>query len=137
MHKVVAYAHGRAAGNPGPAGIGVHVTDSEGVMLEELSRSVGNGTEDFAVYQAVLEALQVLGKRFANALDTIEIEVWLNSEYVKKQLAGETPVTEPGYVPHFIEIHNLCVANFPRITFNYTVEGKDDPAAKLATNALI
>lgn len=53
---------GAARGNPGPAAIGVVITDAEGRRRVEISKTIGRRTNNQAEYEALLEALQALRK---------------------------------------------------------------------------
>lgn len=116
METLICYVGGNARGNPGPAAIGVYVTDTAGVMLQEVSQSIGNATIHFAEYYAVMVGLQTLVGLLGINSRTTQIEIRLSNEMVKKQLNAESKISEPGLVPLFIEIHNLRVEHFPLVT---------------------
>lgn len=136
MEKITVHTDGGARGNPGPAGVGVVITDQDGKVLKEFCEFLGNCTNNFAEYQAVSFALQVLKKMFAKKTKEIEFEVKLDSELVQKQLSGEYQIKEPGLVPLFIEIHNLRVSNFPHITFTHIPRAQNKRADELANEAM-
>lgn len=135
MEKIICYTDGGARGNPGPAAIGVYITDGTN-MLEEVKQSIGNSTNNFAEYHAVMVALQTLKQKFGKATKTTEFEIRLDSELVQKQLSGVYQIKEPGLVPMFIEIHNLRVANFPHITFTHVPRAQNKEADRLVNEAL-
>ncbi|MCC6521457.1 MAG: ribonuclease HI [Polyangiaceae bacterium] len=62
--EVLAYADGACSGNPGPAGLGVVVTD--GKEWVELSEYLGIGTNNIAELRAVMRALDEIGDRPAS-----------------------------------------------------------------------
>lgn len=136
MEKIIAYTDGGARGNPGPAAVGVYVTDARGTVLFEHKDAIGNSTNNFAEYHGVLRALELLKKRFGKKLRETEVEVRLDSELVKKQLNGEYQIKDPGLVPLFIEIHNLTVSHFPRLTYTHVRRGKNKDADRLVNEAL-
>lgn len=127
---------GGARGNPGPAGVGVVIADDTGKMIHEFSKFLGNGTNNFAEYQAVSFALQALKKKFGKKTKEVQFDVRLDSELVQKQLSGEYQIKEPGLVPLFIEIHNLRVSNFPYITFTHVRREQNKRADELANEAM-
>ena len=49
---------GAARGNPGPAGIGVQITDEDGNVLAEIAEWIGETTNNVAEYSAALEGLR-------------------------------------------------------------------------------
>ena len=136
MSKIVAYTDGGARGNPGPAAIGVVITDEKGKVLKEIAESIGNATNNFAEYQAVATALDALKRMYGKKTKDTYIEIRLDSELVKRQLNGEYQIKEPGLVPLFIHIHNLRVASFPKLTFTHVRREKNKEADRLVNEAL-
>ncbi|MCA9360986.1 ribonuclease HI family protein [Candidatus Kaiserbacteria bacterium] len=136
MNKIIAYTDGGARGNPGPAGIGVYITDESGKVLKEVKEAIGNSTNNFAEYNAVLVALQTLKQLYGKKSKEMSFEIRLDSELVKKQLNAEYQIKEPGLVPMFIEIHNLRVANFPNLILTHVPREKNKEADRLVNEAL-
>jgi len=136
MKTIICYTDGGARGNPGPAGIGVYITDEKGVMIREIGQTIGNSTNNFAEYQAVLLGLQTLKAEYGKATKTMQFVIRLDSELVKKQLNGEYQIKEPGLVPMFIEIHNMRVANFPHLSFHHVPRAQNKEADRLVNEAL-
>ncbi len=58
MEKLLIYVDGTAQGNPGDAGIGVVISDSQGNIVEEISKYIGRSTNNVAEYRALIEAAQ-------------------------------------------------------------------------------
>ena len=56
--KIIIYTDGGSRGNPGPAAIGVILTDEKGKMIKEYGEKIGRGTNNEAEYEAVIFALQ-------------------------------------------------------------------------------
>ncbi len=79
---LVAYVDGSSHGNPGPAGIGVVITDSKG-RKATLARWIGRQDNNVAEYVALLEALQ-----FALAKRARSLHVFTDSLVVVKQMTG-------------------------------------------------
>ncbi|PJC55943.1 ribonuclease H [Candidatus Kaiserbacteria bacterium CG_4_9_14_0_2_um_filter_41_32] len=136
MKTIICYTDGGARGNPGPAAIGVYITDEKGVMVREAAQTIGNSTNNFAEYQAVLIGLQTLKQEYGKATKTMQFEIRLDSELVKKQLNAEYQIKEPGLVPMFIEIHNMRVANFPHLKLTHIPREKNKEADRLVNEAL-
>ncbi len=135
METVIAFTDGVARGNLGPSGVGVYVT-KDGQMVKEVKQAIGNATNNFAEYYAVMLALQTLKQIYGESTTTTQFEIRLTSELVKKQLSGEYQIKEPGLVPMFIEIHNLQVTNFPNIFFTNIPREKNIVADRLANEAM-
>ena len=136
MKTITVFTDGGARGNPGPAGIGVHIVDSNDTVLKEVAESIGNSTNNFAEYNAVMVGLQTLKQMYGKKTKEMEFEIKLDSELVKKQLNGEYQIKEPGLVPMFIEIHNLRVANFPHLTLTHVPREKNKEADRLVNAAI-
>jgi len=92
--KVVLHVDGGARGNPGPAAIGVVVSDAEGRLLEEVAEAIGETTNNVAEYRALLRGLER-----AHALGADEVEVVGDSELVAKQVTGQYKVKHAGLKP--------------------------------------
>ena len=136
MEKVIAYTDGGSRGNPGIAGIGVHIVDEAGVVLTEVSEGIGNSTNNVAEYHAVMVALETLKRMYGKKTKDMEFELRMDSELVKKQLNGEYQIKEPGLVPMFMTIHNLRVAHFPNITLTHVKRALNKEADRLANEAM-
>ena len=92
--KLVIHVDGGARGNPGPAAIGVVVSDPDGEVVEELAEPIGVTTNNVAEYRAVLRALER-----AAALGATELELVGDSELVARQLTGAYKVKHPSMKP--------------------------------------
>lgn len=78
---------GAARGNPGPAGIGVHITAADGRPLGEIARGIGIATNNVAEYTAAIEGL-----RLAKELGGETILLRSDSRLLIEQLAGRFKV---------------------------------------------
>jgi len=136
MQKITVHTDGGARGNPGPAAIGVYITDASGQVVREVKETIGNATNNFAEYQAVATALEVLKQIYGQATKTTQFEIKLDSELVQRQLAHVYQIKEPGLVPLFIMIHNLRVSNFPHLSFTHVPRAKNKEADRLVNEAL-
>lgn len=136
MKRIVGYTDGGARGNPGPAGAGVVLFDDAGNVLFEGSQFLGNATNNYAEYAAVVLILSEIKRCFGKATKTMEVEVRMDSELVQKQLSGVYQIKEPSLVPQFIEIHNLRVASFPHLRFVHVRREQNAHADRLANEAM-
>ena len=96
--KVVVHVDGGARGNPGPAAIGVVVSDCDGEVLDEVAEPIGVATNNVAEYRALLR-----GVERAAALGAREAEFVNDSELVAKQLNGLYKVKHPAMKPLYEE----------------------------------
>jgi ribonuclease HI len=80
---------GASRGNPGDAGCGAAICDENGVVVKELSRYLGQVTNNVAEYEALLmglDALIELGRK--------NIRVQSDSQLLVRQLNGEYRVKD-------------------------------------------
>ncbi len=136
MKRVICYTDGGARGNPGPAGAGAVAQDEVGGIIFEGSQFLGNATNNYAEYAAVVLALTELKRRLGKETKNIDVEVRMDSELVQKQLSNEYQIKEPSLVPQFIEIHNLIVTSFPHIRFVHVRREQNTHADRLANDAM-
>ena len=136
MNTVVCHVGGKARGNPGLSAIGVRITDLNGVLVSELSKTIGNATNNFAEYNAVMVGLQTLQSLYGSETQTMEFELQLSNEVVQKQLNAESTINDPGLVPMFIEIHNMRVAYFPQLTITLVSEDQNKDMLRLVIEVL-
>jgi len=80
---LVLHVDGGARGNPGPAAIGVVVSDPDGDVLETFSDTIGEATNNVAEYRALLRGLELAAEHGAR-----EVRVINDSELVARQLTG-------------------------------------------------
>lgn len=136
MEQVTIFTDGGSRGNPGPAAIGVQIVAADGTVSKEVSETIGNATNNYAEYFAVVRALQTAKELFGKKTKELNFELKLDSELVKKQLNGEYQIKEPGLVPLFMEIHNLRVAAFPQLTLTHVRREFNKEADRLVNEAL-
>lgn len=135
MKKIIVYSDGGARGNPGPAGIGVYVTDETGNVIKEVFEYIGESTNNIAEYTAVLRGLETLKVMFGESIKDIKIEWKLDSELVQKQLAGEYKVKNPGLRSIFDNIQDLR-AHFPHLNIQHVRREFNKEADRLVNQAI-
>jgi ribonuclease HI len=136
MDTIVIYAHGESRGDPGPAAVGVQIFDESGTMVRELSEQIGNATNEYAEYFSVIRSLQLVQEIFPKETTQMNIKLHISGELTKKQLNREVPITHPGLVSLFIEVHNLRVVSFPRLTFTHVRRELNKEAHRLVKEVL-
>jgi ribonuclease HI len=92
--RLILHVDGGARGNPGPAAIGVVVSDPGGEPVDELAETIGQATNNVAEYRAVLRGLER-----ARELGATEVEIVGDSELVARQLSGAYRVKHRGLRP--------------------------------------
>ncbi len=81
------FTDGGARGNPGPAGIGVYITEN-GKEMFSLGKEIGETTNNVAEYTAVVEALSYLVSVKEKLENENTIHFFLDSELVCRQVNG-------------------------------------------------
>ena len=130
MKKIIIYSDGGARGNPGPAGIGAVLYDEHKNLLAEISSYLGVATNNQAEYKALIAALKK-----AKDLGAKEIDCFLDSELVVKQLKREYKVKNAELAPLFLEIHNLSLS-FQKINYSHIRRELNKEADRLANEAM-
>jgi ribonuclease HI len=130
MKKIIIYTDGGARGNPGPAGIGAVLYNENKKIIAEISRYLGVATNNQAEYKALIAAIQK-----AHELKAEELECYLDSELVVKQLKREYKVKNAELAPLFLEIHNLSLS-FKKISYTHIPREKNSAADALANEAM-
>jgi ribonuclease HI len=128
-HLIIA-CDGAARGNPGPAGIGVHITTDEGSLVAEIARGIGEATNNVAEYTAAIEGLslaQELGARTATLRS--------DSLLLVNQLTGRYRVKTPHLQPLHRRVRGLA-AGFERISFEHVPRERNREADRLANEGV-
>ena len=81
---------GGARGNPGPAAIGVVVTDADGSVVLEVAETIGRASNNVAEYRALLRGIESAAQLGADAVQFVN-----DSELIAKQVTGQYKVKHP------------------------------------------
>ncbi len=95
------YSDGGARGNPGPSATGVVIKDKDDKIVAEFGEYLGNQTNNFAEYTAFIQALKK-----AKTLGATEVESFVDSQLLEKQMKREWKIKEPTLQKLFIEAWN-------------------------------
>lgn len=137
MKTITIHTDGAARGNPGSAGIGAVIASETGEQLAEISEYIGETTNNYAEYEAVIRALETLKKQVGTKERAdLSVTIKLDSELVTKQLNDEYQIKEETLFPQFIRVHNLRVKYFPRIDFVHVPREENKEADSLANRAI-
>ncbi len=127
--KLIIFTDGGARGNPGPAGIGV-VIKAGGKTVKEYGKYIGKTTNNQAEYQALISALES-----AKEMSATEIQIFMDSELIVKQLKGEYRVRDAGLAPLYLKVHNLR-AGFSKFFVSHVPREKNKEADRMVNEAL-
>jgi ribonuclease HI len=128
--KLRLYTDGGARGNPGPAGIGGVIYNEEGRVVVEVSEYIGETTNNQAEYRALLATL---GR--AQALGATEVDCFLDSQLVVKQMNREYKIKDTGLAALAVKIHSLTV-QIGRVRFHHVPREKNAVADRLVNRAI-
>ncbi len=120
--KLTTYTDGGARGNPGPAAAGIVIKDDNGHTVDTYGEYLGEQTNNFAEYSALISAL----KR-AKELGATEVECVLDSELVTRQMLGQYKVKEPTLQKLFIQAYNAA-AQFQKVKYKHTLRENNKEA---------
>ena len=128
-HLIVA-CDGASRGHPGPAGIGVEITNEDGEVLAEIARGIGETTNNVAEYTAVIEGL-------ARAADLGAGSVTLrsDSQLLISQLTGRYRVKAPHLQPLHRRARSIA-AGFDRVSFEHVPREENVEADRLANEGV-
>ena len=128
--RVVAYIDGGARGNPGPAGFGVRIEESDGTLIEEFAESIGVATNNVAEYRALLAALE-----WARQHGRDQLHVRSDSLLLVQQMLGNYKVKNAGLQPLHAKARMLAHA-IGRVTFEHVGRSLNAHADRLANAAM-
>ena len=127
--RLVIYTDGGCSGNPGPAAIGIVIT-RDGQTIKEISKAIGQGTNNIAEYTAVVYALQE-----ALLLNASDVLINTDSELMARQINGQYAVKHGNIKPLFDQIKDLS-GRFKSVKVTHVPREHNAPADKLARQAL-
>ncbi|PID83692.1 ribonuclease H [Candidatus Gracilibacteria bacterium] len=130
-NKYTIYSDGGSRGNPGPAGCGIFIVDSNGKPLEKRYKYIGVATNNIAEYTAIL-----LGISRAIELGAASIEVRADSKLAIEQLSGNFKVKNPDLKSIF-DIIGEKISNWGgEVKFVHIPREKNKEADRLANVAM-
>jgi len=127
---ITIYTDGGSRGNPGPAGIGYVIKDSEGNNLELGSKFIGTKTNNEAEYLALISALEQ-----AKKITSEQINIIADSELMIKQLRKEYKVKQD-HLKILLEQVETLSQNFSKITYSHVKRELNKEADLLVNQAL-
>ncbi len=123
------FTDGACQGNPGPAGIGVVIFQNDEIV-KEISKPIGDATNNIAEYSALIFGLQEALK-----LKAEQLEVFMDSELVCRQISGQYKVKNKNLKFLYDQAVHL-LEGFKSVTVKHVVREKNKQPDKLATSSL-
>jgi probable phosphoglycerate mutase len=127
---ISAHCDGGARGNPGPAGYGAQVCDSNGTVIAELSEFLGIRTNNYAEYSGLLGCLQYALDHHHSRLRVVS-----DSELMVKQIQGKYQVKSPDLKPLYEEAKRR-IAKLEKFEISHALRHKNKDADRLANEAM-
>jgi len=124
------YTDGGARGNPGPGAVGVVLENEKGEAVYELSKYIGECTNNEAEYVALWTGLQMAASK-----EVKKIKVFVDSELVVKQVNGEYKVKNARLKKMSQRVKSL-MSNFDEISFTHVKRSANKKADALVNEAL-
>ncbi len=121
---------GAARGNPGPAGIGVQITDAAGMVVAEIAEGLGETTNNVAEYTAAIEGLKK-----ARELGATRVHLLSDSLLLINQLTGRFRVKSPHLQPLHRQARELS-AGFADVEFEHVRRERNTEADRLANEGV-
>jgi len=125
-----AHCDGGSRGNPGPAGYGAVIEDSQGRIVARLSEFLGIHTNNYAEYKGLLAVLVWAGQNSARQLRIVS-----DSELMVKQMKGQYKVASPVLRPLWEEARRLA-RSLDKFEISHTLRGGNKEADRLANEAM-
>ncbi len=130
MQKAIMYIDGAARGNPGPAALGILLTDEHGKEIESVAEAIGIATNNEAEYRALVRGLELAAKHRAT-----EIEVRTDSELLAQQINREYRVRASSLKWLYAKAQR-AMAPFTRVSVHQIPREQNRRADALANRAL-
>ena len=128
--RITLHCYGGSRGNPGPAGIGVVVTDESGEVIDEIGERIGDATNNVAEYKAVVRALERASELEVDAVDLVG-----DSELIAKQITGQYRVKHVDMKPLHAQVTEL-LRGFESWTIKTVPRADNSHADRLVNEAL-
>ena len=134
MHFTI-HADGGSRGNPGPSGAGAMIRDHLGNSVASVSQFLGNRTNNYAEYEAVILAFETLTKLVGERAGSTDVEVKMDSELVVKQMKGLYKVKHPTMKEQYAKLLKAG-ATFRKVSFTHVFREENSDADALANEAM-
>ena len=109
--NLIAHIDGGARGNPGPAAIGVVVTDDQGNVLFEEGKTIGTATNNEAEYRALIYLLEKAATDPVLTNSGAEnLRVHCDSQLLVQQVTGNWKIKEPRLQELYNQVQAVKVA---------------------------
>jgi ribonuclease HI len=128
--RLLIYTDGASRNNPGESAIGVVIKNDQQEVIETLSEYLGQATNNQAEYTALIRALES-----AQKFSPQEVQFYLDSQLVVRQMMGQYRVKDSGLMPLFMKARSLY-HRYPKASIHHIPREQNGEADALANAAL-
>jgi probable phosphoglycerate mutase len=128
--RLILHCDGAARGNPGPAGVGVHLADASGATVAEIAEGIGEATNNVAEYTAAIRGLER-----ARELGAAEVHLRSDSKLMIEQLSGRWKIKNKNLIRLHREVRALA-DGFERVTYEHVPRERNVEADRLANEGV-
>lgn len=128
--KLIIHTDGGSRGNPGIAGAGVVISEADGPEVFAAGFFLGKTTNNVAEYTGLVKGLEA-----AVELNADEVNVFLDSELLVKQMNGQYKVKSPILKPLYDQAQQL-LSNFKRSKIAHVYREHNSDADSFANQAM-
>jgi probable phosphoglycerate mutase len=121
---------GASRGNPGPAGIGVVITDAAGEVVAEIAEGIGVATNNVAEYRAAIRGLER-----ATELGAARVLLRSDSRLLVEQLAGRFKVKNAALRDLHAQARSLA-AGLEEVRYEHVPRERNAHADRLANRGV-
>lgn len=134
--KFIVHTDGGSRSNPGPAAIGVVISNEKGQVLKKFGEYLGAATNNEAEYKAAIAALKKIKSLWGkeNAKKS-EVALFADSELLVRQMKGQYKIENAKIQPLFLELWNLTI-DFKSVKFSAISRERNKEADRLVNEAL-
>ena len=126
-----AFTDGASRGNPGDSGIGIVLKDEKGIVLSSDFGYIGQATNNFAEYTALIACLKLVRKKGCKTL-----VIHSDSELLVRQMEGMYKVKEPRLKKFVTQAHALIQSAGFECSFRHITREHNREADHLANRGI-
>jgi ribonuclease HI len=135
MAEIIIFTDGGARGNPGPAALGVFITNKEHKVLAKIGKYLGETTNNIAEYSAIVEALKwVIKNKTGEQIE--KIYFYMDSLLAYSQLVGVYKIKNETIREMVFEIKKMEAELAIPIYYNHIPREKNKQADAMVNFAL-
>ncbi len=129
--QVKMYCDGGSRGNPGVAGSGAVVYDSDGETLGEIAYVVGKkSSNNVAEYHGLIQGLEA-----SRSVGATRVDVFMDSKLVVEQMTGRWKIKHPDMQKLARQARDLA-SGFEKVTYTWVPRAKNKKADELSNVAM-